>query len=745
MFMGKKKIRELLDRIERKAALFENSSDLDAFLAEAVDLAHVHAGSAATAIFLYDSATDHLVYKAGRITEDALEPGSVRFTLDENIADQAFREGRVLHEDHAQPTADHPYRSRIAIPIHHGPENIGVLVLAHRDPGYFEREDEGGLRALAAQFGSVLVSASLLLISEKRPATPPLIISGQTASEGVAVGTALQFEAEFDEESATEGDTSSSEEELERFDQSLKLTIRQLEELENDNASPAHDMAALIFSSYILMLNDESLTGKMRQLVIDGHGAAWAIRHVVAEYSRIFSKMKETRLAEKAQDVRDIGYRLVRNLGGPRDDGANYRGRIAIARHIYPSDLVRLAVQRISGIVLMGAGVTAHIAILARTLDLPVLITHDSTVMDIPPDAPIVLDATSGRLHTQPNTQLLDSYRARADRIRTRRAPGPYTVKGCTKDGVPVSVSANINLFSDAETAAREGAEGIGLYRSEFPFIIKNDFLTEEQQFQIYRRIIMTMPDKPVLLRTADIGGDKLMAGRDAAESNPFLGVRGIRFSLANREIFREQLRAMLRAGVGADMGIMLPMVSSVEEVIEAKAEIAICRKQLRDEETPFNDSPRIGAMVELPSAAMSVTDLAEETDFLSIGTNDLVMYLLAVDRTNEKLSHLYQSYHPTVLRTLSRIAGDSGPLLSELSVCGDSAADPLVIPFLIGIGIRKLSVSPQKVEKVKRYLAQFSIDDTQAIAEDMLKIRRTDEMERYLNDFQARFPIQDP
>jgi phosphotransferase system, enzyme I, PtsP len=741
--MGKKGIVELLDRIERKAGLFEDSSDLDDFLGEAVDLARVHTGSAATAIFLYDSATGHLVYKAGKIMDSIAKPESIRFTLDENIAGQAFREGRVLHENRQRPTADHPYRSTIAIPIHHGPENIGVLIFAHHDLSYYEREDEGSLRALAAQFGSVLVSASLLLRSEEHPGAPPSIIAGKTASEGIAVGTALQFEAELEDISSAEEVVTVSEDELARFDQSLELTIRQLENLENDKASPAHDMAALIFSSYILMLNDDSLTGKMRQLIIGGHGAVSAIRRVVAEYTRIFSKMKETRLAEKAQDVRDIGYRLVRNLGGPQDDGVDYRGRIAIARHIYPSDLIRLAVQRISGIVLMGSGVTAHIAILARTLDLPVLITHDSTIADILPDSLIVLDATNGRLHTRPDEELLKSYRTRAGRIRTRRAPGAYTFKGRTKDGVSVSVSANINLFSDAETASKEGAEGIGLYRSEFPFIIKNDFLTEEQQFQIYRRIIMTMPGRPVLLRTADIGGDKLMEGRGTDEQNPFLGVRGIRFSLANREIFREQLRAMLRAGEGADIGIMLPMVSSVEEVVEAKAEIAVCREQLRDEGTPFNESPKIGAMVELPSAAISVIDLAEETDFLSIGTNDLVMYLLAVDRTNEKLSHLYQSYHPTVLRTLSRIAKDSGQLLTELSVCGDSASDPLIIPFLIGIGIRKLSVSPQKVERVKRYIAHFSVAETKTIASEMLQARRTEEMERYLGGLRERYPVE--
>ena len=199
----------------------------------------------------------------------------------------------------------------------------------------------------------------------------------------------------------------------------------------------------------------------------------------------------------------------------------------------------------------------------------------------------------------------------------------------------------------------------------------------------------------------------------------------------------------MLRAGADADLGIMLPMVSAVEEVIEARAEIDSCIEYLASEQVRHNHNPKIGAMVELPSAAVAVADLAEETDFLSIGTNDLIMYLLAVDRTNEKLSHLYQSYHPTVLRTLSRIAKDSGQLLTELSVCGDSASDPLIIPFLIGIGIRKLSVSPQKVERVKRYIAHFSVAETKTIASEMLQARRTEEMERYLGGLRERYPVE--
>ena len=320
--------------------------------------------------------------------------------------------------------------------------------------------------------------------------------------------------------------------------------------------------------------------------------------------------------------------------------------------------------------------------------------------------------------------------------------PGSYILKGHLSDGLPVSVHANINILKDAEDAVREGAEGIGLYRSEFPFILKNDFLSEEQQYRLYRSVVESQGRKPVVLRTADIGGDKLLQGQSAAESNPFLGVRGIRFSLANRDMFRDQLRAMLRAGFGADLGIMLPMVSGVEEVLMAREELDICRKQLSERGEQFNPNPLLGAMVELPSAAIAVRELAEITDFLSIGSNDLTMYLLAVDRTNENLSHLYRSHHPTVLRVLAQIARKATDLDCPVSVCGDIASDPFLVPVLAGMGIRKLSVSPSLVDGVKKRLAQFSQEEVQKIRDEVLAIRRLDEMDAYMKSFAEAFPL---
>jgi phosphoenolpyruvate-protein kinase (PTS system EI component) len=297
-----------------------------------------------------------------------------------------------------------------------------------------------------------------------------------------------------------------------------------------------------------------------------------------------------------------------------------------------------------------------------------------------------------------------------------------------------VQVLANVNILQDVQTAVDHGAEGIGLYRSEFPFIIRNAAPTEEEQLHIYRRIIERMGGRETVLRTADIGGDKLMDTAYQPEQNPFLGVRGIRFSLANTELFRDQLRAMLRAGVESDLRIMFPMVSSVEEVEAGRSEVEASIDALRREGIPHNNNPKIGAMIELPSAVEAVAELAEAADFLSIGTNDLVMYLLAVDRTNERLGKLYRNYHPAVLRALKRITDGVGGKVTELSLCGDSAADPALIPFFIGIGIRKLSVAPRRIPEVRRRVGELTLEETQRISGEMLSIRAIREMEEYLS-----------
>ncbi|WP_455381889.1 phosphoenolpyruvate--protein phosphotransferase [Salinispira pacifica] len=734
---------EVADRI----SFFEDDTARDRFFTEFVDLIAARTGADMGALFAHDEAAGELVlrvrFEQGKIEKgDGAKQGEApfRFALEGNEIGRAFSERRVIWLTYPEADPDASYRSKLLIPILRGPIQTGVLILARRDGAGFDWEDEAPLMAAAARLGDLLNDASVLLAS-RGAATggASRSIRGIRASEGEAFGTALPFWTDIETLASQAMPKGSRAEELERFDSALAASVGQLSSLQQSAASGDKEMVAMIFSAHELMLKDESFTEKMRRRIQEGESAVRSVQAVVAEYAARFSAMPEVRIAEKAQDVRDLGFRLINNIVGGTPDGFSYQGRIAIARHIFPSDLYRLTVEGVEGLVLRGSGVTAHISILARSLGLPVLITDDRAILAIPESTPLLLDASGGWLHVNPEPARLERYRA----ARGRRSAGPtfYHLRGRTADGTGIQVLANVNILKDALEATAQGAEGIGLYRSEFPFILKNDFLSEEQQFRIYRSIVQSQAGKPVILRTADIGGDKLLQGRSEAESNPFLGVRGIRFSLANREMFREQLRAMLRAGEDADLGIMLPMVSGVEEVLEAKEEITRAADLLARQGVAHNAYPKIGAMIELPTAAMAVGDLATETDFLSIGSNDLTMYLLAVDRTNEKLNHLYQSHHPMVIRVFAAIARYSGSKRKELSVCGDVAADPVLAPFFAGIGIRKLSVTPGKVESVKRRLASFTLAEMQEISREMLGIKRVADMEQYLTEFDTRHP----
>jgi phosphotransferase system enzyme I (PtsP) len=312
--------------------------------------------------------------------------------------------------------------------------------------------------------------------------------------------------------------------------------------------------------------------------------------------------------------------------------------------------------------------------------------------------------------------------------------PEAVPAEARTRCKTHIRVQANVNLIRDVEEARKFKAEGIGLYRSEFPFIVRNDFPSEEEQFTIYQKVIGSQGAGEVVMRTLDVGGDKILQYLpDWYEANPFLGLRGIRFSLAHRDLFVDQLRAMLRAGVGADLRILFPMISSVDEYDDARGVVADCLEDMRVEGIEHNPSPKVGALIELPSAIESVTELNKHADFLCVGTNDLVMYVVGVDRTNYRVGNLYRNFHPAVLRALKRIVDGMGRDAHKLSICGEAGADPALIPFFVGLGVRKISVDPRALGRVKGRIGEISVAESKRITRQMLGISSLRDMEAYL------------
>ena len=726
----------LYDTLWKTVSLFEESDDEPRLLSELTSRVCSTIGCNIVAFFGFAGAEGNLTLRA---TSDRTDSGkhkvagwcNAHLTLSEGEQRSLFHEnGTVLRA----PTNEVPF-TRLITAITYGHTRFGLLVFADTQEKLLDDQMPAHATEIAATIAQILNDASILTSGThaRERSRRGNVIKGQRAGEGSAIGVARRFgSARLGEVTQhTLQPPRSPEVETQRFWQAHARSLSQLEALEKGEHFELSEVASLIFSAHQMMLRDESLTDRIVARIDSGKSAYDAITAVVGEYAARFAAIEETRVAEKAHDIEDLGYRLLTNLNEQDDTNLPWHGQVALVHHIYPSDLARLSMEGVTAFVIVGSGVTAHVSILASSLGVPTLIIDEHQFERIPERVELLVDADQGRLVIDPSRSERELWRDR--HRKDRLGAESYHMHGKTRDGKAITVLANVNLLRDALRARREGGEGIGLYRSEFPFILKNDFLTEQEQYRIYRAIVETHHGKPITLRTSDIGGDKLLSGRQEREDNPFLGVRGIRFSLYDREIFGQQLRAMLRAGYGEDLRIMVPMVSAVEELVETRFEIERAIVALESRGVPFHRKPRIGAMIELPSAALDVAELAKESDFLSIGTNDLTMYMLAVDRTNRQLSDLYRTYHPAVLRTLTAIVQAAKRAKTPVSVCGDAAADAIMIPFFIGIGVETISVKPELIEETKRTIATFDLQQAQSRAGEMLSIRRLSEMERYL------------
>ena len=562
------------------------------------------------------------------------------------------------------------------------------------------------------------------------------ILHGTSLSRGRAYGLALQFDedAHVLEPEQLPNDES-REDALNRLDTAFDRTRKQLNELMSHGSERFEDVIELVFRAHLLMLDDELFGGRIRDLARKGLTPERAVTDTIEDLAGSIANKDHALTAEKAEDVRDLGYRLLGNLAPDPPTRAFVAGKIVLLEHVFPSELLRLAIDGAAGLVLMEVAVTAHLSILSHSLGVPVLATSWGSVRNISDGTPLLLDGNTGRLEVLADADAVTLSSSKPDEeIATDSVHGAGQPAGSQKTlGSPtaegsVKVLASVNILADA-LAAIDSADGIGLYRSEFPFIIRKGLLDEETQYHIYRHIVSMFSGREVTLRTADIGGDKILED-ESAEANPFLGVRGIRFSLANRPMFRDQLRAMLRAGDGADLRIMLPMVSTVEEVLEARGELDRCLAELTAEETPHNTEPKLGAMIEIPSAAVGADEIAAETDFLSIGMNDLVMYMLAVDRTNARLTDHYRTHHPVIIRTVAAIADSATNAGIPFSVCGEAAADPLLLPFYVGLGADAVSVAPEQVGDVRRRIASLDIDSCRNLADHVRTVRTVQEMD---------------
>jgi phosphoenolpyruvate-protein phosphotransferase (PTS system enzyme I) len=524
--------------------------------------------------------------------------------------------------------------------------------------------------------------------------------------------------------------------EIGRFETALIQTRMQILEMQQRIAESIGAKDAAIFDAHLLVVEDRTLIDEvLRKLETDLCNVEWVFQEVATRYAETLNKIDDPYLRERALDIQDVTKRVIRNLQGkaPKTFLALSEPHILVAHNLTPSDTASINRANVLGVATDLGSRTSHAAILARSLNIPAIVgLHDITAK-LETGQHVLLDGSDGLLVVNPSPETIAYYaeiESRRARV-TAQLKELRTTRSTTRDGRHIVLSANIELPEDVEAVAANGAEGIGLYRTEFLYLNRATLPTEDEQVETYRKVAEHVRPDPLIIRTFDLGGDKLAPGTVdiTDELNPFLGWRAIRLCLENIDLFKTQLRAILRASVVGNIKVMFPMISGLDELRRAKAVLEECKEELRRSGIPMSEKIEVGAMVEIPSAAICASVLAPEVDFFSIGTNDLIQYALAVDRVNEKIAHLYEPTHPAVLYLLKMIADAAHANDIWVGVCGEMAGDVALIPLLLGLGMDELSASATLVPRVKRAVQSLAIPECRELVENALKLNTASEI----------------
>jgi phosphotransferase system enzyme I (PtsI) len=553
---------------------------------------------------------------------------------------------------------------------------------------------------------------------------------GAGVSPGIARGRVHVARDEMEEVVRYRIAPSQVTDEIARFETALIQTRMQILQMQQRIAESIGAKDAAIFDAHLLVVEDRTLIDEvLRKLETDLCNVEWIFQEVATRYAETLNRIDDPYLRERALDIQDVTKRVIRNLQGkgPKTFLALNEPHILIAHNLTPSDTASINKANVLGIATDLGSRTSHAAILARSLNIPAIVgLHDITAK-LETGEHVLLDGNDGWLIVDPTPKTVAEYAE----IESRRARVTAKLRelretsSTTRDGRHIVLSANIELPQDVDAVKANGAEGVGLYRTEFLYLNRPTLPTEDEQYEIYRKVAERVRPDPLIIRTFDLGGDKLAPGTVdiADELNPFLGWRAIRFCLENIDIFKTQLRAILRASSVGNVKIMFPMISGLDELRRAIAVLDECKEELRSSKIDMAERLEVGAMIEIPSAAICASVLATEVDFFSIGTNDLIQYALAVDRVNEKIAHLYEPTHPAVLRLLKMIADAAHDHNLWVGVCGEMAGDIALIPLLLGLGMDELSTAAILVPRVKRAVQSLTIPECRELVEETFKL----------------------
>jgi len=755
--------------LEDISTLILNSHDLDQTLNNMVRLVAKRMGTEVCSIYLLDKPAGLLQLKATKgLSRKAV--GKVTLRVGEGLTGLVVEKRQVVNsrEPEQDPrnryfpeTREELFHSFLGIPLFDRKVPIGALVVQTRAPREFTGEEVGILSAIAFQVSSIIVNARLLdsirrqesdrqpVLSHAGAGEPaeglpaalarPRALNGVSVHPGVVAAPALVVTEQFSSVDPHAERPVLVETELERMRTAVEQVRVKTLFLEKRVAERLGERDAAIFNTHLMILEDRGFLERWEQEITDGSGVVGSLRKVVGEYVAAFERMGDPYLRDRAGDVRDIGRRLLAVLLGAGEPAAAPKGPVILAcGELHPSDLAAIDPSRVRGIAVEEGGENSHAVIMAKSMGIPLVIGLNGLLRAVAGNDFLILDADSGCLHINPGGKLISQYRRleensdkEASRLEEwRRLPAR------SSDGEAVTLRANIGPMSDVDIALRNGAEGVGLFRTEFHYMVSPGFPSREEQYRFYRHVAERFGGQPVTIRTCDLGGDKVLPYfPQPPEKNPFMGWRSLRISLDHKDMFLAQVEAILMAAAYGPVRILFPLVSGVEEIRLCRELVEEARRRLRGEEIRCAAQIPCGAMIEIPAAVRIVSHLAREVDFFCIGTNDLIQYMLAADRGNPLVRRYYDPLHPAVLQVVRDVRQEAATAGKNLCLCGEMASDPLCFLALFGLGIREFSMPSPFIPRIKAFLSRISVRQGEYIGETILTLSTGSDIRRFLQE----------
>jgi len=752
-------IEKLLKILKKISEIIARNNDYEKVLNKIVILLAESLKVDVCSIYTYNKNNDSLVLHASiGLKKDGSLPISMK--NGEGLTGRSFKTRKILNiKDPAQhpnfkffaDSGEKRYKSFLSVPLTVGGECVGIVVIQKFNSERFNSQITDMVKSLSTQLGNLILNTQIIKALNNKSSTNIikkkkisfLTVSGMPANDGIAKGKAYIFKSRSSFAEISHKEHQNEKKELELFDKAIELSIQKTLDLEHKAMTLISEIDASIFNVHLLFLEDKVLLNMIKDEIIKyKYSVEFSIKLVFTEYEKRFTRLDNDVFRDKIMDIKDTLLRLieaVKELRLGEHNSLHFTNisypRILVAKELLPSDLIRMPIDNISGIICEKGGITAHVAILAKALGIPALLGVKKIVKNVQKYDEILLDCYSGLAYIRPDKAIKERFReiSKENLSEENIDSGP----ALTNDGQKITLRGNISLVCEIDKLVKYGAEGIGLYRTEFLYMIRDHLPSEDEQFNVYSKIFKAANNNSVTIRTLDCGSDKpIPYFSDEKEENPALGNRGVRLLLSKKNMFITHIRAILRAAIYGKLKLNFPMVTSIDEINQIRIIIKEAEESLHKDETEHSKDYKIGIMVEVPAVAFNLEKFIKNIDFISIGTNDLLQYIYAADRGNDTVNYLSDFFEPFFLKLLQNI-GKTMQLFpdKELSLCGEIASNPKAIPFLIGAGIYDLSITVRVIPKIKKVVNLFSIKECQDLLQQAIEMDNAIETKKLIEN----------